>query len=187
MSILLAKIVGDIHDGGKTGVLTVFVKGGNHLLKLFFKDGAVYHLTCGNMKNADCVENLPTIELGDCLFVPDVKLDAMGDSIPSTIDLIQQLTASGVMVESRLANSGARSVGKDDSADGKILETIKLALIRQIGPAGGKVMSRIVEGKWHASMPYSKEDIDLLINLLQNEIDDQEARIAFIKEAKKGR
>lgn len=90
-------------------------------------------------------------------------------------------------VEARLANGGAKSFGREDSADSKKLDLIKLALIRQIGPAGGKVMSRIVDGKWHASAPYSKEDIDALLNLLQNEIDDQEAKNAFMTEAGRAR
>jgi|WetSurMetagenome_2_1015567.scaffolds.fasta_scaffold00217_16 hypothetical protein len=187
MSILLAKIVGDVHDGRKTGVLTVFVKGGNHLLKLFFREGECYHLTCGNLKNTECIDSLKTIELGDCLFVPDVKLDASGSSITSMDDLISRLTDLGVMVEAKLANGGAKAAGKDDSADGKKLEMIKLALIRQIGPAGGKVMTRIVESKWHASVPYAREDIDALINLLKNEIDDQDAKNAFMTEAGKAR
>jgi hypothetical protein len=78
-------------------------------------------------------------------------------------------------------------MGKEDSDDVKTLEEIKVALIRQIGPAGAKVMSRIAADKWHASMPFTKEDIETLINLLQNEIDDQDGRKAFIKEANKGR
>jgi hypothetical protein len=188
MSILLAKIVGDVLDGKKTGVLTVFVKGGNHLLKLFFRDGECYHLTCGNLKNAECVDNLLSIELGDCLFVPDVKLDASGGgSVPSTDELIRKFTEMGVMVEAKLADGGGKATGKDDSADAKKLEMIKVALIRQIGPAGGKVMSRIVDGKWRASTPYSREDLDTLINLLKNEIDDQDAKNAFMTEAGKAR
>jgi hypothetical protein len=187
MSILLAKIVGDVRDGRKTGVLTVFVKGGNHLFKLFFRDGECYHVTCGNLKNNECIDNLRSLELGDCLFVPDVKLDASGSSFLSTDELINRLTDSGVTVEARLANGGAKVSGRDDSPDSKKLEIIKLALVRQIGPAGSKVMSRIVDGKWHASMPYSREDIDVLLNLLQNEIDDQEARNAFMTEAGKAR
>jgi hypothetical protein len=184
---LLAKIVGDVCDGRKTGVLTVFVKGGNHLFKLFFRDGECYHVTCGNLKNSECIDNLRTLELGDCLFVPDVKLDASGVPFLSSNELIQRLTDSGATVEARLANGGAKAFGKEDSPDSKKLDIIKVALIRQIGPAGGKVMSRIVDGKWHASAPYSKEDIDALLNLLQNEIDDQEAKNAFMTEAGRAR
>jgi len=187
MSILLAKIVGDVHDGRKTGVLTVFVKGGNHLLKLFFRDGECYHLTCGNLKNAECVDNLKAIELGDCLFVPDVKLDASGGSVPSTDELIRRFTDMGVMVEAKLSDGGAKSAVKDDSDDAKKLELIKVALIRQIGPAGGKVMTKVVDGKWRAAVPYSKDDIDALINLLKNEIDDPDAKNAFMAEAGKAR
>jgi hypothetical protein len=187
MSILLAKIVGDIHEGRKTGVLTVLVKGGNHLLKLFFRDGEVYHLTCGNLRDTECVDNINSLELGDCMFLPDVKLDAKAGAVPPTDELIQQLKASAKMVDSRLGTGGARSMGKEDSDDVKTLEEIKVALIRQIGPAGAKVMSRIAADKWHASMPFTKEDIETLINLLQNEIDDQDGRKAFIKEANKGR
>jgi hypothetical protein len=187
MSILLAKIVGDIHESRRTGVLTVLVKGRNHLLKLFFKDGEVYHLTCGNLRDTECVQNLDSIELGDCMFLPDVKMDARAGAVPPTVELIQQLKASAKMVESRLGNGGSRATGKEDSDDTRALEEIKVALIRQIGPAGTKVMSRIIADKWHASMPFTKEDIEILISFLQNEIDDQDGRKAFIKEANKGR
>jgi hypothetical protein len=188
MSILLAKIVGDVHDGRKTGVLTVFVKGGTHLFKLFFKEGECYHITCGGLKNAECIDSLHSLELGDCLFVPDVKLDASGGSVPSTDDLIRKLTDAGAMVEAKLADSGgSKAPGKEDAADAKKLEIIKVALIRQIGPAGGKVMTKVVDGKWRASSPYAREDIDSLINLLTNEIDDQDAKNAFMTEAGKAR
>jgi hypothetical protein len=186
MGIQLAKIVADIHDGRKTGVLTVIVKGGSHLLKFFFKDGQVYHLTCGNMRDSDCLRNLSTLELGDCLFLPDVKLEVRGDSVPATAELIQQLKTSDIVVDAKLSDGGARSFSKEDSADVKLLENIKMALIRQIGPVGSKVMSRMVAEKWNASPPFSKEDIDALLKLLQNEIDDLESRSAFIKEASKG-
>jgi hypothetical protein len=187
MSILLAKIVSDVHDGRKTGVLTVFVKGGNHLLKLFFREGECYHLTCGSLKNAECIESLKAIELGDCLFVPDVKLDTTGGTIQSTDELVRRLTEAGIMVESKLAGGGAKTPTADDSADAKRLELIKVALIRQIGPAGGKVMNRAVDSKWHATSPYTREDIEALINILKNEIDDQDAKNVFIAEAGKAR
>jgi hypothetical protein len=187
MSIPLAKIVGDIHEGRKTGVLTVLVKGGNHLLKMFFRDGEVYYLTCGNLRNTECVDNINSLELGDCVFLPDVKMDAKAGPVLSTAELVQQLKASAKMVESKLVSGGPRAAGKEDSDEAKALEGIKVALIRQIGPAGAKVMTRIVSEKWHASMPFTKEDIETLISLLQNEIDDQDGRKAFIKEANKGR
>jgi hypothetical protein len=187
MNILLAKIVADINEGRKTGVLTVLVKGGKHLLKLFFKDGEIYHLTCGNLRDNECVENIKSLELGDCMFLPDVKLDAKAAAVPPTAELIQKLRASAVMVESRLGTTGGRSASLEDSDDVRLLEEIKVALIRQIGPVGTKVMSRIVAEKWHASMPFSREDVETLINLLQNEIDDQDGRKAFIKEANNGR
>jgi hypothetical protein len=187
MSIPLARIVGDIHEGRKTGVLTVLVKGGNHLLKMFFRNGEVYYLTCGNLRNTECVDNINSLELGDCVFLPGVKMDAKAGPVPSTAELIQQLRTSAKMVESRLVSGGSRSTGKEDSDDAKTLEEIKVALIRQIGPAGAKVMSRIVADKWQAPMPFTKEDIERLIDLLQNEIDDQNGRKTFIREANKGR
>ena len=182
MNILLAKIVADINEGRKTGVLTVMVKGGSHLLKLFFREGEVYHLNCGSLRNNECIDSINSLEFGDCMFLPDVRLDAKAGAIPPTSELIQLLRASAKMVESK-----ASSKGYEDSDDVKLLEEIKVALIRQIGPAGARVMSRIIAEKWHASMPFTKEDIEALINLLQVEIDDEDGRKAFIKEANKGR
>ncbi len=187
MNILLAKIVADINEGRRTGVLTVLVKGTNHLLKLFFKDGNVYHITCGSLRDNECFASINTMEFGDCMFLPDVKLDAKAGAVPPTAELIQQLKVWSKMVESRLGSEGSGSIGSEDSGDVKQLEEIKVALIRQIGPAGAKVMSRIIAEKWHASMPFTREDIETLINLLQVEIDDQDGRKAFIKEANKGR
>ena len=69
MNILLAKIVADINEGRRTGVLTVLVKGTNHLLKLFFKDGNVYHITCGSLRDNECFASINTMEFGDCMFL----------------------------------------------------------------------------------------------------------------------
>lgn len=87
-------------------------------------------------------------------------------------------------------NLGAKTApggGTSSAASGdfaRIQEELKVALIRQIGPAGGKVLKKIVEETWRVSSP-TKPDLRNLVGLLKNEIEDGENRNQFAKEAEK--
>ena len=50
-------------------------------------------------------------------------------------------------------------------------------------PAGAKVMARLIEQKWHASSPPTREEFLRLVDLLKDEIENPDDRNEFLKEA----
>lgn len=186
----VSEIVSDIHQNRKTGLLSITIRGDNNQFKIFFKDGEVYHITCGGQKNTDCIKNFIDLDFSACFFVPGVKLDVVNANLPATSDIIQIFKAKGTAVEIKEPDgrahqtSAAAPVVADFQKIQRIREELKVAFIRQIGPAGGKILSKIIDEKWQVSSP-SKADLMNLINLLKGEIEDGENRKVFVSEAEK--
>lgn len=187
MRIALAKVVDDIYRNRKTGLLSVTVKGGNNLFKMFFKEGEVYHIGCGSFKDFECLANLDTFEFSEYSFIPGIKLDRKKENVPPTAEVIQHLDVTAVTVASQYlkgedTHTPSHPAGMDGFAP--IRDRLKTALIRQIGPVGGKVLSKVVDSKWRASSTPTKEELIELVNLLRDEIDDTDNKNEFLKEAK---
>jgi hypothetical protein len=190
MKMTLSEIVADINRGKKTGILSIAIRGDDkNLLKIFFKDGDVYHLTCGAQKDFDCLGQCDTLDFSSSSFLPNAKSDvARSASLPATSEIIRILEKKNVPIEVMgLGAKTAAAGGAGAAASGnfaKIQEELKVALIRQIGPAGGKVLKKVVEEAWHVSSP-TKADLQKLVGLLKDEIEDGENRNQFVKEAEK--
>ncbi|HTZ16845.1 MAG TPA: hypothetical protein VMB78_00235 [Dissulfurispiraceae bacterium] len=189
MKTTVANIVTNIHQGRKTGLLTLRVIQSNNLFKIFFRDGQIYHISFGNIKGADCLSNIDSMDFSDYSFIADIKLDIPVGSLPATVDIIKHLEIVEKMLESKGTEGGGAALNAGPSAPvdsgrfGRIGEQLKVALVRQIGPAGGRIFDRVVERKWQSSSPPQKSDLVNLINLLKEEIDDMNDRKAFIDEA----
>jgi len=191
MEMTLSEVVADINRNKKTGILSVAIRGDDkNLLKFFFKDGNVYHLTCNIQKDTDCLSQCDTLDFSSCSFLPNAKSEATNQSsnMPPTSEIIQILKKKNVSIE--VTNLGAKTapagrIGAAATGDFfKIREALKVAFIRQIGPAGDKVLAKIIDEKWRVSTP-SKADLQKLVGLLKDEIDDRENRIEFIKDAER--
>jgi hypothetical protein len=181
----LSEIISDIHQNRKTGLLSITIRGDNNQFKMFFKDGDIYHITCGGQKNSDCIKNCIDLDFSVCFFVPNVKLDAVNANLPAISDIIQIFKSKGIAVEIKQPDgSGPPAAAAGTSDFGRIREELKVAFIRQIGPAGGKILSKIIDEKWRVSSP-SKADLVNLISLLKGEIEDGENRKLFVSEAEK--
>ncbi len=189
MKTALSEFIAEINRTRKSGLLSIIVKGANTQLKMFFREGAVYHVTCGNVRGAECLAQATGIEFAECFFMPEVSLNVHDGNLPSLADIIQHFKTAGTVVEIKQPDgkaahpAGPAAAGISDFAG--IREELKTALIRQIGPAGAKVMSRIVEQKWQASSPPTREDLPRLVELLKDEIENPDDRNEFLKEAAK--
>jgi hypothetical protein len=181
MKSTLSEFITELNLGKKSGLLSVTVKGANTLLKIFFRNGDIYHLTFGNCRGASCLEQAAGAEMSEYFFMPDVGLNVQDSDLPgvsSIVDLFRNQRAVGGAAQ---AATGSASAGRPSDA---AMEKIKMAFVRQIGPAGVKVMSRIVGAKWNPPPSPSKDDYHRLIDLLKSEIENAADQGAFVKEAK---
>jgi hypothetical protein len=186
MKAPLSEFIEDINRSKKSGLLSVTVKGANTLLKIFFRQGEAYHLTFGNCRGPSCLEQVAGVELAEYFFMPDVALNFQDSDLPPVSAIIDLFRRQGSVTAAAHGSSTSEhpssSAKTGDSTT--VQEQLKMALVRQIGPAGAKVMSRIVGQKWHASASPAKEDYLRLIDLLKNEIESATDQNEFVKEAK---
>ncbi len=189
MKTTIADIVTHLHQGRKTGLLTLRVVQSSNLFKMFFREGNIYHISYGNIKGAECLTNIDALDFSDYSFITDIKLDISGGGLPATPEIIKLLQMVEKMVESRSgevaatpANAGS-SKAFESGVFLQLREKLKVALVRQIGPVGGKIFTKIVEQRWQAQSPPQKNDLLNLISLLKEEIDDMNDRKAFLNEA----
>jgi hypothetical protein len=186
MKTLLSDFIEEINRSKKSGLLSIPVKGANKLLKLFFREGEVYYVACGDAKGWGCMAQVTGSEFNDYFFMPDVSLNVQDGNLPSLSDIILYFKSAVAAAETA---PGSQTVDSRPSG-GKIFplsvvhDKLKLALTRQIGPAGAKVLNRIVEQQWRPSSPPGKEDFFQLIEFLKNEIENQNDRNTFLEEAR---
>lgn len=184
MNSSLSEFIDELHLGRKSGLLSVTVKGANTLLKMYFRQGEVYHLTFGNCRGPNCLESVAGADLAQYFFMPDVALNVQDPDIPPVSAIVDLFRGKGSIfgsVSGAVSHEPAAGGGAGGDA---LLEKLKMALVRQIGPAGSKVMSRIVGQKWRASASPGKEDYLRLVDLLKNEIENAADQTEFVKEAK---
>ncbi len=186
MKTSLSEFIAEVNRSRKSGLLSITVKGANTLLKLFFREGEVYHATCGNVKGWGCMAQVSGHEFADFVFMPDVSLNIQeGDILPLT-EIIQFFRTAGAVVETQ-PFPGPRDIPQlavRTSSPAGMEEVLKLALTRQIGPAGAKVLRRIMEQQWQPASPPGREDFLNLVDLLKNEIENADDRNEFLKEAR---
>ncbi len=187
MKTPLSEFIAEINRTGKTGLLSITVKGVNTQLKMFFREGDVYHVTCGHVKGAECLAQATGNEFAECFFMPEVSLNVHDGNLPPLADIIRFFKTAGTAVAVKQPDGKAAhptypgAAGVSDFAG--IREELKTALIRQIGPAGAKVMARTIEQKWNASSPPTREELLRLVDLLKDEIENPDDRNEFLKEA----
>lgn len=187
METSLAEFIADINRTRKSGLLSITMKGANTLLKLFFREGQVYHLTCGNVKGSGCLAQIVGSELAEYFFMPDVTLNVQESTLPSLPDIIEFFKSAGaaVRVAPHPGAGGGKPAGNETGDTTALQDKIQLALTRQIGPAGARVMKRIVAHQWRPSSPPGKDDHLALLELLKVEIENADDQNAFVDEARR--
>ncbi|MCS7203442.1 MAG: hypothetical protein NZ809_03210 [Thermodesulfovibrio sp.] len=172
----IADIAKNLNDDRQTGMLTIAFSNEKNLLKIYFKEGQIYHISLGNKKGMECLKELSAKEPLSCNFIPQITVDLKSE-ISSTEDVIKIL---------KDMNKSAAYGNFQQSFDlSKIKEEIKVALIRQIGPIGGKIIEKYIQEKWTPSTPPTKEDFLKLFDMLKDEIEDPASRKDFLAEVNK--
>lgn len=175
----LADIIENLFQTKSTGLLTVNFASEKNLLKFYMKNGEIYHISFGFQKGKRCLDEIASRQPVSFNFIPQISIDMTSNDIPSTEDIIKNLKNMNKFV------SSADSSLVQSSDFQKIKDGIKTALIRQIGPIGGKITEKYISEKWIPSQPPSKEDFLNLIDMLKEEIEDPQSRREFLNEVNK--
>jgi hypothetical protein len=182
----LSDFIAELNRNKNSGLLSIPVKGANKLLKLFFREGELYYVACGDSKGWSCVAQAGQCDVANYFYMPDASFNLQDNNLPALQDIIQYFKSASTAVD---PGAGVKAAGSAQAsgttvASPAVLDAITLALTRQIGPAGGKVVKRIVEQQWHPASPPSKADYAQLIDVLKNEVENPDDRGLFIKEAR---
>jgi len=161
----LGDIVDNLSKTKSTGLLTVNFSSDKNLLKIYLKDGAVYHISYGFKKGFECLNDIATRQPISYNFISNITIDISSSNLPSTDQIVETF--------------------KHTTDFEKIKENIKIALIKQIGPIGKKITEKYIAEKWVSSQPPSKEDFLRLADMLKEEIDDIKSKKEFIDEVNK--
>jgi hypothetical protein len=93
---MLADVLQDYHGEKRTGVLFVAVKEkSENLIRIFFHDGQIQHVSYGQCSGKDCLEIMDCYEFTTAYFVPDMKAPAVSPDLPPTPQIIEQSRRAG--------------------------------------------------------------------------------------------
>ncbi|WP_353683359.1 hypothetical protein V4D30_05655 [Thermodesulfovibrio sp. 3907-1M] len=175
----LADIIENLFKIKSTGLLTVNFSSEKNLLKFYLKNGEIYHISFGFQKGRRCLDEISFRQPVSYNFIPQISIDITSNDIPSTEDIIKNLQK----LDKFVISSDSSFVQASEFQ--KIKDDIKTALIRQIGPIGGKITEKYINEKWVPSQPPSKEDFLNLIDMLKEEIEDPQSKREFLNEVNK--
>lgn len=182
MKTTLSEIVEAIVRDAYTGLLSLLL-GDNSMIKMYFKNGALYHTTRGNQKE-DLLKYIASVEFSAALLLPNVKLDVHTSNLPSVTEIIR--VSQGKTIDIKQPNGkdgGPPAAGVSGASDfARIRHELQVMFKKQVGPAGEKIMAKIIEEKWRVATP-TKADIARLISFLRDEIEGEKNKESFIEEA----
>ncbi|MCX8033822.1 MAG: DUF4388 domain-containing protein [Thermodesulfovibrio sp.] len=179
MKKLLGDIIDNLYREKKTGILNIAMLSEKNLFKFYFKNGEIYYLSYAFKKGKESLNELFHKELRSVNFIPDITIDIKSDDIPTTEEIIKKLKAANLYIS--IGNEIISSTNQFQ----KIRERLKIALIKQIGPIGNRVLDKIIQEKWNAQLPPTKNDILKLVELLTDEIEEKEGKNEFQTEVKR--
>lgn len=96
----VVKMLGDVlrecHEEKRTGVLFVAVKEkSENLIRLFFQEGEIRHVSYGSCNGKDCLDILDCYEFTTAYFVKDMKAPSSSADLPGTARIIEQFVQLG--------------------------------------------------------------------------------------------
>lgn len=174
----VADILSNLVEQKKTGVLNFSINSEKNLCKIYFRAGDVYHISFGFIKGLECINQIKSKEILSYNFIPDITVDLTSNDLSSTSQIIELFKKMDKFVKEDEKNLKIQNLDR-------IKDILKIALIRQIGPIGGKITERYIKEKWKPLSPPTKEDYMELINLLAQEIEEPQSRKDFFNETNK--
>ncbi|GAB6183286.1 hypothetical protein [Thermodesulfovibrio hydrogeniphilus] len=175
----LFEIMTKIFNNKETGVLSLAFAEESNLFKFYFKDGEIYHVSFGLKKGNPCLKEIEKKEPTSYNFVSNITIDIKSNDLPTTEKIIEYIKNLNKQV------SAEEPFSIKSLEFQKIKDSIKIALIRQIGPIGGKILEKYIVEKWTPSNPLTKDDILRLVEMLKDEIEDPLSKREFLAEVNK--
>lgn len=189
----LSDLIFELCGAQKTGQMTLPIHGGSHHLKIFFREGTIYHLACGKMSGRECFQLLSSATITEGFFLPNLKTSIIQSDLPPIAQIVQytdqisiEFGARESVDESKTSGasaaqpSGMPARGSETQGFSAVSDGLKTALMKQVGPIGAKIMTRLV-AQWLNSS--QSNDYSALVRLLSEQIDDPENRNIFLREA----
>ena len=98
-SRMLGNVLHECHGEKRNGALFVAVKQkSDNLVRIFFQNGEIQHLSYGQCSGKDCLEIIDCYEFTTAYFVKDMKAPAVSNDLPPTAQIIDQFRRSGQTV-----------------------------------------------------------------------------------------
>lgn len=97
-----ADVLSEYHAARKNGALFVSVAAqSENLIRFYFKEGRVYHLSYGSAADRDCLDILDCYDLNKAVYFEGMKSAGSSPGLPATEDLIAMIRKKGkrVMME----------------------------------------------------------------------------------------
>jgi hypothetical protein len=173
-----ADLTNSIIQNKQSGLLSLVAKNGKYHVKVFFAEGEVYRVAYGDLKDADCLDACETLEFSESFFTSGAKIAAHEHCSLPTATIIEHLK------KCMDKNRGLRSTQAGGEAqDLAVMQgRLKTALMRQVGPVGEILCSRIFE-QWRPSSPPTKPQLVELVDRMKESIEDDSNKKEFEKEA----
>ncbi len=84
----------------KTGALFVSVaEASENLVRFYFKDGDIYNLSYGPVKDRECLDILECYNLGKAVYFDGMKAPSVSAGLPKTAEIIAKIRNSGKQIQ----------------------------------------------------------------------------------------
>ncbi|HLE40049.1 MAG TPA: hypothetical protein VI956_00950 [Nitrospirota bacterium] len=94
----LADVIAEIGRSGNTGILTIGVKNDPSLFKIFFRAGAIYHITHGTCRDMECLIKLSGLDFESGFFMSGARVEISGQTLPRNEEIIAKARTTGKMI-----------------------------------------------------------------------------------------
>ena len=97
---LFADVLQEYYSAKKTGALFVsVVETSENLIRFYFKEGKIYNLSYGPVKDRDCLDILDCYNLGKAVYFDGLKVNMVSPNLPSTEEIIAAARKNGKQIQ----------------------------------------------------------------------------------------
>lgn len=183
----IADIVSEICDARVTGILSLSVKNDTALFKIFFRNGAIYHITHSTCKDRECLTKISEHLFLTGLFMPGAHVETHqnGSSIPSD-EVIMIFRRTGKTIDwSGQWDGRARTSGKEGISttivDSGIIEKMEEELVNIAGPVGPMVLAQAYDScTLKSGQPITKTEFQRLVQAIGGKLPEEQKK-PFLK------